>query len=85
MTARTKRIPATSAHSGALQKRKSGWGKMRGWDSLSVIMMGDGWGPFHCRFTRDGPKGSTQPKVLRDQVALNVIRARENHAADAVS
>ena len=41
MTARTKRIPATSPHSGALKKRKSGLGKMRGRDSLSVIMMDD--------------------------------------------
>ncbi len=84
MTARTKRTPATRPHSGALTNAQ----KRPGEDVWIGFVVGhhDGrWlGMFRCRRNRDGPKGSTQAKVLRDQVALYVIRAREDHAADAV-
>ena len=85
MTARTKTIPATSPHSGALKNAQER-PREDAWMGFVVGHHDGRWlGMFHCRINRDGPKGSTQAKVLRDQVALDVIRAREDHAADAVS
>ena len=41
MTASTNRIPATSPHSGALKNAEWAWEGLRGWDSLSAIMMNE--------------------------------------------
>src|SRR5262245_56005521 len=93
-------MPATRPHSGALKKRPILLGplsvvrcplsRMAG---VSGVMTSARSGPTKAKRAvalamDNGPKDkgdSAQPEVLRDNVALDIVRAGEDHAADAVA